>query len=50
MFAVEGLYQSSRNRVARDSLRKHEKNHLSGANGVKTQVNNRESCHVKTSG
>lgn len=41
MFAVEGLCQSTRNRVARDSQRKHEKRHLSGANGVKTQVNNR---------
>ena len=41
MFAVEGLYQSSRNGVARGSLRKHKKSHLSGANGVKNQVNNR---------
>lgn len=41
MFAVEGLCQSSPKRVARGSQRKHEKSHLSEANGVKTQVNNR---------
>ena len=36
MFAVEGLCQSSRNEVARDSQREHEKSYLSGVNGVKT--------------
>ena len=41
MFAVEGLCQSSPNRVARGYKRKHEESHLSGVNGVKTQVNNR---------
>lgn len=41
MFAVEGLCQSSRNRVARGSQRERKKSDLSGVNGVKTRQNNR---------